>query len=60
MLMVKNTGVLTTNNEGKIILENLLYKTYYLQEVETLEHYKLDTTIKDVVINKTSVTKGNW
>ena len=52
----KEYGVLTTNNEGKIILENLLYKTYYLQEVETLEHYKLDTTIKDVVINKTSVT----
>ena len=51
----KEYGILTTNSEGKIVLNNLLYGTYYLQEVETLDNYKLDVTSKDIVINKPAV-----
>lgn len=39
---------LITNGNGEIILENMLPGSYYLQEVETLENYELNSELIEI------------
>ena len=53
---------LETNEEGEIILENMLPGNYYLQETETLEGYNLYTDLIEIHLDwneKFEVTVNN-
>lgn len=43
---------LTTNSDGKAKSSQLRYGTYYIQEIEALEGYLLDSTKYQIVINE--------
>ena len=40
-----------TNKEGKIILDNLIYGTYYIKEISSIEDYIIDNKIYEVIID---------
>ena len=48
---------LKTNEEGKIIIENLLPGKYYIQEMETLEGYEVYDKLIEVELNLNEETK---
>ena len=49
-------GILTTNSEGMITVENIPYGTYYLKEVETLDIYMLSDELTEIVLTDDSET----
>lgn len=50
-------GVLTTDSNGKIEIDNLLFDTYYIKELETTNIYILDDEPVKITLDKESVTK---
>ncbi len=45
-------GSFVTDKEGKIIIRNLPFGYYYLQETKTLEKYELNSDMQEVVLKK--------
>ncbi|MDD6468197.1 MAG: SpaA isopeptide-forming pilin-related protein [Erysipelotrichaceae bacterium] len=53
----------TTDANGQIVLDDLEYGTYFIQEVDTLQEYVLDETVTPIVVNQTEpivITKINY
>ena len=50
-------GVLTTDDNGKVEVSNLLFDTYYLKELETGDTYILDDQLVEITLDKESVSK---
>ena len=50
-------GVLTTDDNGRVEVSNLLFDTYYLKELETGDIYILDDELVEITLDKESVSK---
>ena len=50
-------GVLTTDDNGRVEVSNLLFDTYYLKELETGDIYILDDELVEITLDKKSVSK---
>lgn len=50
-------GVLTTDDNGKAEVSNLLFDTYYLKELETEDIYILNDGLVEITLDKESVSK---
>ena len=50
-------GVLTTDDNGRIEISNLLFGTYYLKELETEDVYILNDELVEISLDKESVSK---
>ena len=50
-------GVLTTDDNGKAEVSNLLFDTYYLKELETEDIYILNDELVEITLDKESVSK---
>ncbi len=47
-----STNLATTNNEGKLVFENIPYGVYYIKEITAPSGYQLDTTVYTVAVTK--------
>lgn len=52
-------GTYITDENGRIVVNNVWTGSYYFVEMETLKTYNLDTTKNEVIINKNETTNKN-
>ena len=48
----KLLGIFITDSKGEITVENLPVGTYYLEEIQTVQGYVLDSQIREIVLKK--------